>query len=239
MKGVLITGGTGGIGSALVRQLRAAGRPVTFTYKTRRAAALQLQTETGAEAISYDASQPASVDALCQTLRAAELEGLVNLASDRVERSAFLKLDCELVLQRLHREALGPIALCQAFAARCKEAKSTGAIVNVLSSYVLGMPPEKMLGYVMLKHALLAATRCMAVELVKHGIRVNAVSPGMTRTDYLADLPERFIEMAEESLPMKRIAKPEEVASTIAFLLSQESSYINGANLPVTGGAQC
>ena len=91
----------------------------------------------------------------------------------------------------------------------------------------------------MLKHALLGATKAWAAEFPRYGIRVNPVSPSMTRTNYLSDLPERLLQMLEEDLPLKRLAQPEEVARTIAFLLSPDASYIHGTNLPITGGAAC
>ncbi len=84
---------------------------------------------------------------------------------------------------------------------------------------------------------LLGLARAQAAEFRTYNIRVNSVSPGMTRTDLLADLPPRFIEMYEESLPLGRIATAQEVASAIHFLLSPQSSYLIGTNIPVTGGA--
>lgn len=114
-----------------------------------------------------------------------------------------------------------------------------GAIVNVLTTYTLGVPPAKLAAYVTSKYALLGLTRSMAVEFIRYGVRVNAVSPGVTRTEFIADLPEMFVEQLEAGLPMRRLATPQEVAAVICFLLSVDASYINGANLPVTGGQSC
>jgi NAD(P)-dependent dehydrogenase (short-subunit alcohol dehydrogenase family) len=88
----------------------------------------------------------------------------------------------------------------------------------------------------MLKYLMLGLSRCQAAEFGPLNIRVNTVSPGMTRTDFLSDLPPRFIEVYEESLPMKRIARPEEVASVIKFLLCPGAAYVHDVNIPVTGG---
>jgi NAD(P)-dependent dehydrogenase (short-subunit alcohol dehydrogenase family) len=79
----------------------------------------------------------------------------------------------------------------------------------------------------------------MAVEFIRYGIRVNAVSPAMTRTEFIADLPERFLEQMEASFPMERLASAAEVAGVIDFLLSPQASYISGANIPVSGGQTC
>lgn len=239
MKGVLVTGGSGGIGAALVRQLRTAGQPVVFTFRSHADKAKQLAEETGAVAVLYNADDGASRKALGDAIRQGELDGLVNLAANPLRRQSFFKLDPEALCEAMQLDLIGPVQLAQAFAARCRELKKPGAIVNVLTSVTLGLPPEKMLGYVMSKHALLGATRALAVELGPYGIRVNAVSPSMTRTNYLADLPERFIQMTEEDLPMQRLALPEEVAASIAFLLSAQAGYIQGVNLPVAGGVAC
>lgn len=239
MKGVLVIGGSGGIGSSLVQTLRAAGREVTFTYRHQEAKALALEAQTGANALHFDSLAPDDLPRLCNTIQESELDGLVNIAADQIGRQAFLKLDCEQTVEKIKAGLLCPLQLSQAFADNCKRQKRSGAIVNVLSSVVLGLPPEKMLGYVTLKHALLGATRALAVEMTKHGIRVNAVSPAMTRTDFISDLPARFIEITEEELPLKRLATPHEVAAVIAFLLSPAASYIQGVNIPISGGTAC
>jgi NAD(P)-dependent dehydrogenase (short-subunit alcohol dehydrogenase family) len=239
VKGVLITGGTGGIGSALVRTLRTSGRDVCFTYKRRTDAARELEEETGAWAVAYDGLDPESRSALCRLIRESEFDGLVNLGADRAHRQSFLKSDCDQVLTEVHQGLAGPFTLCHSFAGSCREKQRPGAIVNVLTSYVLGLPPEKMTAYIILKHALLGLSRSLAVELAKFGIRVNAVSPAMTRTGYISDLPERFVQMHEEGLPLARLAAPEEVAAVIVFLLSPSAAYIHGANIPIAGGTAC
>lgn len=236
---ILVTGGSSGIGEALVRRLSGSGHDVVLTYASNQAGAEQLAAETGATAHHYDQRDPARVAALAGLLRDGRFDGLVNNAAAGPGRGAALKVDPAAVVDSIGSAVGSTLALCQAFAASCKARGAAGSIVNVLSSVVLGPPPAKQLGYVTTKYALLGLTRALAAEFAEFSVRVNAVSPGMTRTKMVGNLPERFVEMYEAGLPLGRIARPDEVAAAIAFLLSAEASYMTAANLPVTGGAQC
>lgn len=236
---ILITGGSSGIGEALVRMLRARGDSVVFTYRTHKDRAQELARVTGAEAHAYDAHDSVSMSALVTVLREGNFDGLVHNALAKPLRASVLTASAGDFI-RYQSQGLAPVfALSQAFAKKAQSDKRTGSIVTVLSSYTFGMPPKKLAEYVTLKYALLGLTRAMASELTPIGIRVNAVSPAMTRTDFIDDVPARLIEMEEEDHPMKRIATPEEVAAVIAFLLSHEAGYISGANIPITGGSIC
>jgi 3-oxoacyl-[acyl-carrier protein] reductase len=239
MTRVVITGGNGGIGAALVRRLAAEGHQVTFTFCRNEQKALGLAAETGAHCVHYDQTVPESVAALAEQLREGEFNALVNNASLPVQRRLLSKLDLDEFIAYQTAAVRGVLALCQAFVAQARRQGTGGAIVNVLTSYILGMPPAKLASYVTSKHALLGLTRAMAVEFIRYGVRVNAISPGMTRTEFIADLPESFVEQVENSLPMQRLATADEVAAVIRFLLCQESSYINGANVPISGGQSC
>lgn len=239
MSNIIITGGSGGIGAALVRRLAADGHRVVFTFCRRQDDAERLAQETGAQAVHYDQSSAASVAALTGLIRKGRFEALVNNAAVPAPRQLLLKTDVEMFLDYQLTALRGVFELSNAFAGQARDGGTPGAIVNVLSSVTLGMPPPKQSAYVTSKHALLGLTRSMAVEFVRYGVRVNAVSPGMTRTSFNADLPERFIEQLEASLPMTRLATPQEVAATIRFLISADAAYITGANLPVSGGQAC
>jgi NAD(P)-dependent dehydrogenase (short-subunit alcohol dehydrogenase family) len=236
---VLITGGSGGIGRALVDRLASEGHEITFTYCRNQAPAAEAASRTGAEHVHYDESSIDSVAALTARVRAGAFDGLVNNAAQVWRRQLLLKTDVEAFVGYQVAAMRGVFALSNAFAEEAKRRQTPGAIVNVLSSVTLGIPPAKLTPYVTSKYALLGLTRCMAVEFVRYGVRVNAVSPGMTRTDFNAELPERFVEQLEAALPMERLATPGEVAAVIRFLLSSDASYLTGANLPVAGGQAC
>ena len=89
MKGVFVTGGSGGIGAALVKNLREAGNEVTFTFRHREEKARELELSTGAKALRYDMADAGSVIAVCKAIRDSEVDGLVNLAADPLHRQAF------------------------------------------------------------------------------------------------------------------------------------------------------
>jgi NAD(P)-dependent dehydrogenase (short-subunit alcohol dehydrogenase family) len=239
MMKTLVTGGNSGIGAALVHRLAQEGHEVTFTFCHNEDKARSVASDSGARCVRYDQSAPDSVAALARHLREAEFDSLVNNASQPAQRRLLSKIDAEAFIAYQAVAVRGVFELSQAFAEQARRRGAGGAIVNVLTSYTLGMPPAKLATYVTSKHALLGLTRSMAVEFIRYGIRVNAVSPGMTRTDFLADLPEQFIDQVEAALPMERLATAAEVAAVIRFLLSREASYINGVNIPVSGGQAC
>jgi 3-oxoacyl-[acyl-carrier protein] reductase len=111
-----------------------------------------------------------------------------------------------------------------------------GAIVNILSQVVDGSPPGRMASYVTAKYALHGLSKALAIEWAEDHIRVNTVSPGLVQTDLTQHIPERIIKMEASRTPLKRIAHPSDVARAAAFLLSEESTFLTGVNISVTGG---
>lgn len=239
MSRILVTGGSGGIGEALVRRLRGDKHDVVFTFCRGAERARRLEEATGARPVHYDQSSPALVQDLASLVRKGDFDALVNNGGEPPKRQLLVKTDADQFVACQVNALRGVLELSNAFAARARERQMGGAIVNVLTTYTLGVPPAKLAAYVTSKYALLGLTRSMAVEFIRYGVRVNAVSPGVTRTEFIADLPEMFVEQLEAGLPMRRLATPQEVAAVICFLLSVDASYINGANLPVTGGQSC
>jgi NAD(P)-dependent dehydrogenase (short-subunit alcohol dehydrogenase family) len=121
------------------------------------------------------------------------------------------------------------------------KARGGGSIVNVSSRLaVIGVPTMGVYGAA--KGALSALTRHAAVELAPHGIRVNAVAPGLTATPLVdawiaqQDDPETFATGVAANIPQRRIGTPEEVAAAIAYLAADESGHVTGASIPVDGG---
>lgn len=239
MSRALVTGGSGGIGERVVRRLIAAGHDVIFTYHRGVDRAQALAHDTGARVVVYDQGDSNSLEELAQLVSSEDIDVLVNNGSEVPTKKLLLKTDVDGFVEYVSASLRGVLRLSLAFGACARDRGRGGCIINVLTSYVLSMPPAKLSAYVTSKHALLGLTRSMAVELLRYGVRVNAVSPSVTRTNFISDLPERFVEQLEAGLPMGRLADPDEVAAVIEFLASPGASYLNGVNIPVAGGQAC
>jgi 3-oxoacyl-[acyl-carrier protein] reductase len=112
-----------------------------------------------------------------------------------------------------------------------------GSIVVMLSCYVLGIPPKALSHYTTTKYALLGLVKSLASEYAEKGIRINALSPSMIETKFLEHINEKLVQLSAFNNPLKRNATASDVVPAIKFLLSDDSSYINGLNLPITGGS--
>ena len=126
------------------------------------------------------------------------------------------------------------VFVCSREAARLMKAQGGGVIINT-SSVVSFNGQASGCGYPASKFAVNGLTRSLSRELGKDNIRVNAVAPGITRTDMVANLPEAMIQPLVQHIPMGRMGEPEDIANAFLFLASDAASYISGAVLPVTG----
>jgi 3-oxoacyl-[acyl-carrier protein] reductase len=121
-------------------------------------------------------------------------------------------------------------------AAKLMKQQGRGRIINILSSYVLNVPPEKLSFYITAKYALAGLSKATAVELCKYGITVNTISPGLMATQLTNYLPTKYFEAYKLRHPMKRITTTGDVAEVLDFLMSDGSGFLNGVNIPVNGG---
>ncbi len=226
----VVTGAASGIGRAVARRLAAEGATVLGLDTNEEGLEETFDSLAGARFWVADVRSEEAVAA------AAEGDVLVN-AAGVLERHDFLEHPLEAWQRTLAVNLLAPRRLSRAFAHARIEADTPGAIVNVCSieSFV-ALPGHA--AYTASKSALLLLTRAFALELAPHGIRVNAVAPGVTETGMNAALRARPAQAAALSgrVPMGRFATPAEQAAGICFLASPEASYIPGATLPADGG---
>ena len=233
----VVTGGGRGIGLETARQLLAAGAKVCLVGRRREpleAAAAALGG--GAWAAPCDVSSPPDAERLACAVRArwGRLDGLVNSAGI-APMAALDDTDPETWDRAFAVNARGPYLLCRALGPLLREGRSP-AVVNV-SSTLAEKPIPGMAAYNASKAALNQLTRSLALEWAP-SIRVNAVMPGVVDTPIHTDrgLTEEQLHSMDRIHPMQRIGRPGDVASLILFLLSDESSWITGAVIPIDGG---
>jgi NAD(P)-dependent dehydrogenase (short-subunit alcohol dehydrogenase family) len=241
----IVTGGSGGIGAATVRRLAAAGHDVVVGYSTQpgpAALVVGAASEAGARAVAVrvDVTVPAEVEALFEA--AAELgtvTGLVNNAGLTGHIGDLVDTPIEVIRRVIDVNLLG-VVLCARQAALVMSTRRGGAggvIVNVSSSAATLGSPHEYVHYAGAKAGVDAFTVGLAKELALDGIRVNAVAPGLVRTGIHAAAGEPGrIERVVERVPIGRAGEPDDIAPSIAWLLSAEAAYVTGAVLRVAGG---
>ena len=235
MKTVLITGGSRGIGRAMVELFCEKGYIVAFTYKNSAEAADALSKKTGALPIFADAeSEEDIVNAVKVTLnKLGHIDCLINNAG-----VASFSLFTETSLADWQR--VFSINLHSAFLYSREVAKSmitahSGKIINVGSMWgISGSSCE--VAYSSSKAALHGMTKALAKELGPSGINVNAIAPGLIDTEMNEALSEDVIASIVNETPLMKIGTPRDVASLAFFLASEESSFITGEIISVNGG---
>ena len=241
-KTILITGAGSGIGAACVRRLLSEGASVV-AGDVRKEDVDRVVSEFAGNGRVYgvgiDVTNRDDVSAFVSGAlqRFGSLFGLVNSAGIRGVGTV-LDTEPEAWRRTVSVNLDGTFNVCQAFARAVKEAGTPGAIVNVTSGAGLMGVPNR-LSYVASKFGVSGISRTMAVELAPFGIRVNAVAPGMIRTPMTAPMFQdaENIRKIRAAHPIGREGEPEEIAAAIAFLLSDDASFITGAVLPVDGGS--
>ncbi len=231
MRSVVITGGSRGIGAALVRRFSAGGDRVFFLYASSIDAARFLEAETGAVAIRCDVSDETQVhEAFAQIPRVDVLINNAGIADynpiNWVEPDRF---------RRIMDVNVTGTYLCIRAALPSMVDRKDGIILNMASMWGLtGASCEA--AYAASKAAVIGLTKSLAKELGPSGIRVNALAPGVIQTDMLNSLSPEDIEALRLETPLEKLGRPEDVAAAMWFLASPAASFITGEVLNISGG---
>jgi 2-hydroxycyclohexanecarboxyl-CoA dehydrogenase len=236
----LVTGGARGIGRSIVDALAAGGHRVAVA-DIRDGGASEAAAENGGLAVHMDVTDAASVHDGIRTIedRLGPIEILVNNAGWD-ELRPFLQTDEEFWDQVIEVNFKGCLRTCREVVPGMVQ-REYGRIVNIGSDAArVGSSLEAV--YSGAKGGVVSFTKTLAREVARHGVTANAVCPGPTDTPMLQEMvaadaqSATLIDRLRRAVPMRRIGRPEDVAAAVAFLVSDEASFITGQTLSVSGG---
>lgn len=232
----VVTGGASGIGAACCRELAARGATVALLDRDERVRALA--REIGGHAWIVDVADEAAMNACAEAIESdlGPVEILVNSAGVIQVPVAPERIDMATWDEVVRVDQRGTYLAAVVFGTRMA-ARRHGSIINIAS--IAGMRSMPLHAYAPAKAAVISMTECLAAEWGPAQVRVNAVSPGYTRTPALQaaiDKGERDVSLLERSAALGRMVTPEDIARAVAFLAGPDAAAITGVNLPVDCG---
>ncbi|MEC1376878.1 glucose 1-dehydrogenase [Heyndrickxia oleronia] len=243
-KVILITGASSGIGRASAELLASKGAKVIVNYRSNEKSALEVVQciqENGGEAIAIqaDVTNKDQVNAMVDRALASfgTIDVLINNAAGGIRPSTFMEASEEL-WEEAYRLNIISVLLCSQAVLKHMVPRKKGKIINISSTAARIGGAGESIHYASTKGALNTMTIGMSRELIEYGIIVNGVAPGVVETPFhekFAPDDDRLTRMSS-TIPIKRIAKPIEIAESIAFLSSDASNYILGEIINVSGG---
>lgn len=232
-RSVLIIGGNRGIGHATVRAFVERGDKVAFTHRSGADPELAY---LGALPVLCDITDPEQVESAFKEVEADQGPVEVLVANAGITRDKLLvRMSEEDFTTVLETNLIASYRLAKRATWSMVKAKQGGRIILVSSAVALKGEAGQT-NYAASKAGLIGFGRSLAREVGSRSITVNIVTPGLTDTAMAAALPETRVNEIIGDVPLGRIGRPEEIAATIAFLASEEASYITGAVVPVDGG---
>ena len=237
-----MTGGAGGIGKAICLSLAGDGYHVVVNYgrhgdRAEEIAATINAGKTRAIAVQADVSTEAGVEGLYRA--AVQAFGgvgvVVNNASPRINAKPFTGTEWSDIQSHLDVQTKGAFLLSKACLPEMA-ARRWGRIVNITSQVIEGRPSVNWTGYAVAKAALHTLSCYLAAEYGPFGVTVNCISPGMTETSLIGDIPEKAQMMVARQTPARRLATPDDIAAAVLYLISDGASFVTGHTLRVNGG---
>jgi 3-hydroxybutyrate dehydrogenase len=235
---VLITGGTGSLGLALISAFSKHGYSICFQYNSAHARADQLKRELGIDSFSIDFSRPFTPPDI-------DLDIIVNNAGVNLTGAITHEVTDEDWLSTIQINLFAPFFLAKKYLPGMMN-RRWGRIINISSIYGLSGIAYN-LPYNVSKHGLSGLTRTIAKDYASYGITCNEICPAQIESEMMHQIAaeestaqgisaEDYLESVRKSIPAQRLASPAEVAALAVFLASDAAAFINGASVPVDGG---
>lgn len=237
----LVIGATGGIGRAVCRQLAKDGFDIVIHYNNNSQIACEIKKEVESEGknaltVSADITNEASVAQMLKTIlrHFDSVPVVVNCAGIRIPGIKFKELTWDVMQQHFDLNIKGLFNIMKQVVPVMEKAKY-GKII-CLSTLAVEKPNPEWAFYITAKSALNGFVKALAAELAPKGININLVSPGMTDTELIADIPEKVKLVTAAQTPLRRLANAEDVAGAVSFLAGEKSDFITGETIRVNGG---
>jgi NAD(P)-dependent dehydrogenase (short-subunit alcohol dehydrogenase family) len=240
-KVAVVNGGAGGIGQAVVKRLARAGYAIYILDSNRQAGQATVdqlrQEDCQAEYRAVELRNGAEIKSVFAAIEQ-DTEGidlLVNLAGGTLHKHPIQEFPLAEWREVIDVNLKATFLCCQAVCQSMRQ-RRTGVIINTSSNFGITGGVGRT-AYAAAKAAVIAFTKSLAVEMAPHGVRVNAIAPGLTATARVKrGYSDTDWSQLGERIPMGRAADPSEIAEGVAFLASEESGYITGQTLHVNGG---
>ncbi len=243
-KHILITGGASGIGAASAKVLASRGAIVgiaDLNGEQAQSLSEEINSQGGnSYAVSVDVTEPEQIAAMFESAKAhnEKLDVIINNAGIDHFPAPLTEVDDAMFMKNIQVNLAG-VWYCMKHALRQMTAQGGGHIINIAS--VAGLRSSPMISaYSASKHGVVGLTKSAAVEYARANVRVNAVCPSFVDTPMVQGVLSKLDERGQKNIiganPMKRLGKPEEIANAIAWLCSEESSFMTGQSVVLDGG---
>jgi len=236
---ILIIGASSDIGLNLIKNISDEALIIAH-YNSSNGKLLELSENINNELVTLkaDLSKEEEINKLISSIEKnyGTPNKIIHLAATRVENIRFKDIKWEDFEKDINITLKSAVLILNRFLPKLSKEKR-GKVVLMLSSYVLGVPPKALSHYTTIKYAMLGLVKSLASEYSEKNIQINAISPSMVETKFLGNINEKLVELSSYNHPLKRNAIVEDITPIIKMLISNESDYINGVNIPITGGS--
>ncbi len=240
-KTALVIGATGGIGSTITKALAEEGYNIALHYNSNKEKANQLKSMIASKGLSAriykcDIINEIEVNEMCAEVMGdlKHLDLFVNCSTERIVPISFEKMEWNDIEAHLFNQIKGNFNLSKGLGRQFKN-QGYGKIITLNSQY-LDTPVNNWLHYITGKGALYGFTKSLALELAPFGIQVNSISPGLTDTDIIAEMPEKLKLLSIAKTPLRRIANPKDIANLVVFIASDKANFFSGETFRLNGG---